>query len=179
SDGSLCLMEAITRSHSQGMVSSTTPKLENFFGGVTMGTSDNNNSTMYYNQNLDLDLDNHYQDYSGLRPLYQAVQQEQVNDDINSMKNWISTTYSSGVDAGGDLQSLSLSMGFGCEQAAASCVSGASQQQIMQPVANVTECVVVDNKKRSCEKVDQQKPVVHRKSLDTFGQRTSQYRGVT
>ncbi|KAJ0726360.1 putative transcription factor AP2-EREBP family [Helianthus annuus] len=183
SDGSLCLMEAITRSHSQGMVSSTTPKLENFFGGVTMGTPDNN-STMYYNQNLDLDhhealqpnhrdhphqiQPHHYPDYSLFRPLYQTVQQDQVNDDITGMKNWISRNYHNGVD---DLQSLSLSMGFGCEQAA-------PQQQIM-PVANVTECVVVDSKKRSCEKLDQQKQIVHRKSLDTFGQRTSQYRGVT
>ncbi|MFS8033125.1 putative transcription factor AP2-EREBP family [Helianthus anomalus] len=180
SDGSLCLMEAITRSHSQGMVSSTTPKLENFFGGVTMGTPDNN-STMYYNQTLDLDhhesslqpnhrdhphqiQPHHYPDYS----LYQTVQQDQVNDDITGMKNWISRNYHNGVD---DLHSLSLSMGFGCEQAA-------SQQQIM-PVANVTDCVVVDSKKRSCEKLDQQKQIVHRKSLDTFGQRTSQYRGVT
>ncbi|KAL6224979.1 hypothetical protein ACLB2K_003833 [Fragaria x ananassa] len=42
SDGSLCIMEALNRSHHpQGMVtssSSSTPKLEDFFGGATMGT---------------------------------------------------------------------------------------------------------------------------------------------
>ncbi|GMP28884.1 hypothetical protein CsSME_00004240 [Camellia sinensis var. sinensis] len=36
----------------------------------------------------------------------------------------------------------------------------------------------MEGKKRGSEKLDQ-KQVVHRKSIDTFGQRTSQYRGVT
>ncbi|KAK9052511.1 hypothetical protein SSX86_029140 [Deinandra increscens subsp. villosa] len=208
SDGSLCLMEAITRSQSQGgMVSSNPPKLENFFGGVTMGTPDfdrGNEATMYYNsQNPDHHealqhhprphhhqiQPQHYPDYSGFRTLYQTVQQEQVkdpannlhhhhlpsytedDDDITSMKNWISRNYHSG----GDLHSLSLSMGFGCTPSTP-CVA---QQQIIPPAANVTDCVVMDTKKRGSEKVDQQKQIVHRKSLDTFGQRTSQYRGVT
>ncbi|KAI3813419.1 hypothetical protein L1987_18141 [Smallanthus sonchifolius] len=207
SDGSLCLMEAITRSQSQGMVSSTPPKLENFFGGVTMGTPDfdrGNEATMYYNQNPDHHealqhnhrphqhqiQPQHYQDYSGFRALYQTVQQEQVNlhhlpsyneeDDITSMKNWISRNYDGGDHGGGygDLQSLSLSMSFGCSQSQPTpCVTATSQQQII-PAANVTDqCVVMDTKKRGSEKVDQQKQIVHRKSLDTFGQRTSQYRG--
>ncbi|KAI3665631.1 hypothetical protein L6452_44260 [Arctium lappa] len=230
SDGSLCLMEAITRSQSQGMVSSTPPKLENFFGGVTMGTPDfdrggvatmglgldSSNSTMYYNQNPDhetlqhnhrhqqhqiIQPQQHYQDYSSFRTLYQTVQQQQQqqqqevkeaqnigqdschnhlhlpsigeDDDITGMKNWISRNYHSGVgDHGyGDLQSLSLSMSFGCSQS--------QQQQQIIPPANVNDCVVLDSKKRGCEKVEQQKQIVHRKSLDTFGQRTSQYRGVT
>ncbi|CAL5399177.1 unnamed protein product [Camellia sinensis] len=38
--------------------------------------------------------------------------------------------------------------------------------------------VTMEGKKRGSEKLDQ-KQVVHRKSIDTFGQRTSQYRGVT
>ncbi|KAI3712993.1 hypothetical protein L1987_71563 [Smallanthus sonchifolius] len=210
SDGSLCLMEAITRSQSQGMVSSTPPKLENFFGGVTMGTPDfdrGNEATLYYNQNSDHHealqhnhrphqhqiQPQHYQDYSGFRALYQTVQQEQVNlhqlpsysedDDISTMKNWFSRNYDGGDHGGGgygDLQSLSLSMSFGCSQSQPTpCVTATSQQQII-PAANVTDqCVVMDNKKRGSEKVDQQKQIVHRKSLDTFGQRTSQYRGVT
>ena len=36
----------------------------------------------------------------------------------------------------------------------------------------------METKKRGFEKQDQ-KQIVHRKSIDTFGQRTSQYRGVT
>ncbi|KAJ9564181.1 hypothetical protein OSB04_000147 [Centaurea solstitialis] len=244
SDGSLCLMEAITRSQSQGMVSSTPPKLENFFGGVTMGTPDfdrgggatmalglDTSTTMYYNQNPDHHetlqhnhrhqiQPQHYQDYSGFRDLYQTVQQQQQDheeqqqqvkeaqnnnigsdscnnnnlhhhlpsigedDDITGMKNWISRNYhQSGVVGdhggggyGGDLQSLSLSMSFGCSQS-----QQQHQQMIPSPANNVTDhCVVLDSKKRGCEKVEQQqKQIVHRKSLDTFGQRTSQYRGVT
>ncbi|KAL8266188.1 hypothetical protein R6Q59_003532 [Mikania micrantha] len=218
SDGSLCLMEAITRSQSQGMVSSTPPKLENFFGGVTMGTPDfdsRNEATVYYNQNTDHHealqhnhrhhhhqiQPQHYPDYTNFRDMYQNVQQEQVKeaqisadhlhhlqtyseeDDITGMKNWISRNYQSGINGGdhgggyGDLQSLSLSMSFG-RSPSAPCVTATSQQQIM-PAVNATDCVVMDSKKRGSEKVDHQKQIVHRKSLDTFGQRTSQYRGVT
>lgn len=54
-----------------------------------------------------------------------------------------------------------------------SCVTGSHQ---ISPT--VTDSVVMDTKKRGSEKVEQ-KQIVHRKSLDTFGQRTSQYRGVT
>jgi AP2-like factor (ANT lineage) len=36
----------------------------------------------------------------------------------------------------------------------------------------------MDAKKRGAAKLGQKQPV-HRKSIDTFGQRTSQYRGVT
>ncbi|KAL7611348.1 hypothetical protein Lser_V15G12637 [Lactuca serriola] len=231
SDGSLCLMEAITRSQSQGMVSSTPPKLENFFGGVTMGTPDFDrggatmalgldSSTMYYNQNPHHHetlqhnhrhhqhqiQTQHYPDYSGFRALYQTVQQEEVkddqnivsdtcnlhlpsigeDDDITGMKNWISRNYHSGDHGGGggaggygDLQSLSLSMSFGNCSQSTPCVTGSHSQQEIIPPANVTDCVVLDTKKRGSEKVDQQKQIVHRKSLDTFGQRTSQYRGVT
>ncbi|KAJ0692410.1 putative transcription factor AP2-EREBP family [Helianthus annuus] len=218
SDGSLCLMEAITRSQSQGMVTSAPPKLENFFGGVTMGTPDFDrgggatmglgldSSTMYYNQNLDHQEtlqhnyrhQQNYPDYSSFKSMYQSVQQEVKedhlstdnlhlptigeDDDITGMKNWISRNYHTGVsgDHGGgygDLQSLSLSMSFGCSQPSP-CVTASPRQEVV-PAANVTDCVVMDTKKRGSEKVDQQKQIVHRKSLDTFGQRTSQYRGVT
>ncbi|KAK1396708.1 hypothetical protein POM88_006571 [Heracleum sosnowskyi] len=42
----------------------------------------------------------------------------------------------------------------------------------------IANCLAMDTKKRGSGKVDQ-KQIVHRKSIDTFGQRTSQYRGVT
>ena len=42
----------------------------------------------------------------------------------------------------------------------------------------VYQTPVKEGKKRGSEKLDQ-KQVVHRKSIDAFGQRTSQYRGVT
>jgi AP2-like factor (ANT lineage) len=70
----------------------------------------------------------------------------------------------------GELQSLSLSMSPGSQS---SCVTAPSQ---ISPTG--TESVTMDAKKRGAAKLGQKQPV-HRKSIDTFGQRTSQYRGVT
>lgn len=75
-----------------------------------------------------------------------------------------------GSMAYGDLQSLSLSMSPSSQS---SCVTSS---QHTSPA--VIDSVSMDTKKRGPEKVDQ-KQIVHRKSIDTFGQRTSQYRGVT
>lgn len=116
-------------------------------------------------------------------------------DGLPDMKNWVSRTSSYPTDhemqqkilgcmtdngsearsisamAYGDLQSLSLSMSPGSQS---SCITGSQQ---VSPAVN--DCVAaVETKKRGQEKVDQ-KQIVYRKSIDTFGQRTSQYRGVT
>nr|QNI23745.1 AP2/ERF transcription factor [Camptotheca acuminata] len=240
SDGSLCIMEALSRSQTQGMVTTSTPKLEDFFGGATMGTHHYNSSdreamalsldSMHYHQNQNHETDsqhqlNHiqhnsrqqqqqiqaqqYSNYSAFRGLemYQTtlemetkepqladcnLQLPTMTDAMTGMKNWVAGNYPSGhalqqkmigcvgdngAESGtigaigyGDLQSLSLSMSPGSQS---SCVTGS--QQISTAV---TECVAMGTKKRGSEKVDQ-KQIVHRKSIDTFGQRTSQYRGVT
>ena len=70
----------------------------------------------------------------------------------------------------GDLQSLSLSMSPGSQS---SCVTAPRQIS-----STATECLAMETKKRGTGKTGQKQPV-HRKSIDTFGQRTSQYRGVT
>ncbi|CAD6214797.1 unnamed protein product [Miscanthus lutarioriparius] len=52
--------------------------------------------------------------------------------------------------------------------------------QVGAHAAAVTEYVVMDgSKKRGGGSAGQKQAVVHRKSIDTFGQRTSKYRGVT
>lgn len=111
---------------------------------------------------------------------------------IYCLKNWVARQYSTqtsleqqvsgniGDESGasgsvgtmncGDLQSLSLSMSPGSQS---SCVTAPRQ---FSPTG--AECVVMDSKKRGPTKLGQKQPV-HRKSIDTFGQRTSQYRGVT
>lgn len=113
-------------------------------------------------------------------------------DGMPCLKNWVARHYSSHhaleqqmnsgiVDDGGapgsigamgcgDLQSLSLSMSPGSQS---SCVTAPRQ---ISPTG--ADCVAVETKKRGSGKVAQKQPV-HRKSIDTFGQRTSQYRGVT
>lgn len=116
----------------------------------------------------------------------------------NQMKNWDSRSYTAGgghaleqqkmmscmdgigAESGaitamgyGDFHSLSLSMSPGSQS---SCVNPTQQHHQIPPT--VADCMTMETKKRGLEKVDQ-KQIVHRKSLDTFGQRTSQYRGVT
>ncbi|OAY35637.1 AP2-like ethylene-responsive transcription factor ANT isoform X2 [Manihot esculenta] len=244
SDGSLCLMEALTRSQLKAtMVTSSTPKLEDFFGGATMGTHHYETNdreamalsldSMYYHQDSEHQPNNqnclnHLQQNPSRHQQHHQIQVQQypyydtnfksyemfvgeepketqqasdcnlqlptVGDDgIKGMRNWVSRNYTSnhamdqqkmiscmgenGGESGaisamayGDLQSLSLSMSPGSQS---SCVTGS--QQISHAG---TDCAAMETKKRGPDKVDQ-KQIVHRKSIDTFGQRTSQYRGVT
>lgn len=215
------------------MVPSSSPKLEDFLGGASMGSHEYGShereamalslDSIYYNQNAEgetsrehsLDLlqepfrqpvQGHHLYYTGLpcHEIYQAPLEESkethiadcgsqiAEDGIPSLKNWVARQYSSHhaleqqmnsnmVDDGGnsgsvgavgcgDLQSLSLSMSPGSQS---SCVTATRQ---ISPTG--TECLAMETKKRGPGKVAQKQPV-HRKSIDTFGQRTSQYRGVT
>jgi len=215
------------------MVPNSTPKLEDFLGGATMGTHEYGSHERGANA-MALSLDSIYYStqnaqaqpnrgtlsepfrqqghmnvqthpyYSGLgcHGMYQAQLEEEARKEAhasvcsslmphmteNSLKNWVaSREYSTHqqileqqMNCGmgnersdmslrtvgcGELQSLSLSMSPGSQS---SCVTAPS----------VTESVAVDAKKRGHVKLGQKQPV-HRKSIDTFGQRTSQYRGVT
>ncbi|XP_008796976.2 AP2-like ethylene-responsive transcription factor CRL5 [Phoenix dactylifera] len=238
SDGSLCIMEALSRSQREGMVPSPSPKLEDFLGcGPNMGTHQYGNSdrgamalsldSMYYRQNPEsegnrghpLDLlqqpfRQHIQVQQQQQPppppspyfqplpegmcsvlpgheMYQPpLEEEQMAvDGIPGLKNWVSSGFSGGnnglggeggVGSGGslgamgysDLQSLSLSMSPGSQS---SCVTAPPH---LSPAAANDYMALDGSKKRGTGKGGQKQPV-HRKSIDTFGQRTSQYRGVT
>ncbi|GAB4846853.1 hypothetical protein Ancab_025862 [Ancistrocladus abbreviatus] len=223
SDGSLCIM--------QGMLPTATPKLEDFFGGETMGAHhyenhdreamplslDSSCSSMFYqhepsSQNF---THNPHPCYSSFResnattqtkethvancniqlPTTAATAATMAENEISGLKIWASRncivggqaldhkmidcmgdnsgqTRSIGSIGYGDLQSLSLSMSPSSQS---SCVTGSQQ---ISP-APTTEHFAMETRKRMPEKVDNQRQIVHRKSLDTFGQRTSQYRGVT
>ena len=91
---------------------------------------------------------------------YQASMEEPLaGEGFSCLKNhWIVNEPAVGY---ADLQPLSLSMSPGSQT---SCIT--TPQQISQSLETL--------KRRSS-----QKQTVHRKSIDTFGQRTSQYRGVT
>ncbi|KAL6216732.1 hypothetical protein ACLB2K_009951 [Fragaria x ananassa] len=213
SDGSLCIMEALTRSQTEGMVPNSSPKLEDFLGGASMGAHDYGAQqrevamalsldSLYYNENTE--TEQHY--YSGIpfHGAYQAQMEEEsskqahiVGSDSHQMtQNWVTRQYSAAphtfsqqqmsnnslengggsgsVNGGmqcGDLQSLTLSMSPGSQS---SCVTAPRQ---ISPTE--TECLAIETKKRGSGKLSQTKQPVHRKSIDTFGQRTSQYRGVT
>ncbi|GMH14867.1 hypothetical protein Nepgr_016708 [Nepenthes gracilis] len=203
SDGSLCVME--------GILPNATPKLEDFFGGESMGRHHYEN---HRREAIALSLDSmfYHHDHSShnfTHPYYVSrgneVIQTKVTQDadfhilqpataenkISGSKNWAPKNYTNTsqaklidcvVDNGGrsgslssygygDLHSLSLSMSPNSQS---SCVTGS--QQIPTTAA---KCLAVETGKRTSENVDCQRKVVHRKSLDTFGHRTSQYRGVT
>ncbi|CAM8998572.1 unnamed protein product [Rhodiola kirilowii] len=203
SDGSLCI----------GMAHGSSPKLENFLGGVhhhnePMSLSlDNSSRSLYFHHNAEpvasnisqssLDFVSDQNMYlNGLNSchhhhLYQAspVTVAQISDDNNGVKNWVSNggeQYStshqefeqqmSGKNLvsrhGGELQALTLSMSPGSQL---SCLTAQ-----ISPTEAAAESPNLESKKRGFNDVVQiQKQPVHRKSLDTFGQRTSQYRGVT
>nr|QNI23744.1 AP2/ERF transcription factor [Camptotheca acuminata] len=240
-DGSLCIMEALSRSQPEAMVPNASPKLEDFLGGTaTMATNQYGTNereamalsldSMYYHQNTEpettrqrsLDLLHesfrqqqgievqHHPYYSALpcHGMYQTALEDETKgtqltdsdtqipamagDGLSGFKNLVTGHYSdhheleqqlntSMVDEGvasgsvsamgcGDLQSLSLSMSPSSQS---SCVT--AQRQI-SPTG--IECIAMETKKRGSSKLAQKQPV-HRKSIDTFGQRTSQYRGVT
>ena len=206
------------------MVPSSSPKLEDFLGGATMG------GRGYFNQNAESEPDrehsldllhrpirenqqqqilmqNTHQYYSGLVPSSIGIGgcDPQIlpadDDEIPCLRNWVSRSHYAGAhnnldqqitgggggalvhDGGsggnsvsiggmscGELQSLSLSMSPG-SQSSSFTASG-------QISLTGGDGAVVETKKRGPGKLCQKQPV-HRKSIDTFGQRTSQYRGVT
>ncbi|CAN4079814.1 unnamed protein product [Withania somnifera] len=150
----------------------------------------------------------YYPDFTAFRghELYHSTEQGKTecsnlqvptmtSNEISDMNNWVSSNYQNptghtleqnmigcmadnGAESGsvgvltyGDFKSLSLSMSPGSQS---SCVTGTQQ---ISPT--LTECISMETKKRGPEKVNHQKQTIHRKSIDTFGQRTSQYRGVT
>ncbi|CAL9775072.1 unnamed protein product [Musa acuminata subsp. burmannicoides] len=230
SDGSLCIMEALSRSQQQGIVASPPPKLEDFLGGgPNMGSHGHCGNydreamalsldSMYYYQNSETEGDathsldalhgqqmqvqRQHQQQLFLHPLqegmcsglaashemYQVPMEvgAMVEDGIPSLKNWVARNYTAcniglgeegGIGPGsieavgfGELRSLSLSMSPGSQS---SCVTAPAQ------ISSTTERMAFDTTKKMRSGKECQKQPVHRKSIDTFGQRTSQYRGVT
>ncbi|KAK4794186.1 hypothetical protein SAY86_012180 [Trapa natans] len=184
SDGSLCIMEAFSRSHPQA-----SPKLEDF---LTIGGTHNPQHQHSYGdgerETMPLSLDNIYYhpmgDLGGVGGLClrnwvaggggggSGGGREDYEQTIGN-NDGVPASVVMGCGGGELLQSLSLSMSPGSQS---SCVTTAPSNQ---HISASNEIVTVDTgKKRGLERGGQ-KPTVHRKSIDTFGQRTSQYRGVT
>lgn len=188
------------------MMPSSSPKLEDFLGGGNGGGHD---AVTYYShqqqQQGQQDQEasrvyQHHQQQQQLAPYdfqhlteAEAIYQEAtapMDDAMAAAKNLLVTSYGSCYSNAGMMQPLSLSMSPGSQSS--SCVSAAPQQHQMAAAAAAAaaasmaasqggsnggeeQCV---GKKRGTGKGGQKQPV-HRKSIDTFGQRTSQYRGVT
>ncbi|CAL4927554.1 unnamed protein product [Urochloa decumbens] len=206
SDGSLCIMEALHRSeqeHHGVVVSSSSPKLEDFLGGGPAMALSLDNSGFYYGGGH-----GHGQDQAAyLQPLHCAVipgsggphapdvygsggGHAQLVDEQTAAAmaaGWFAargggydvvTSAGAVVPVQGHPHPLALSMSSGAgSQSQSSCVT----MQVAAHGDAVAEYVAVDGSKKrgGGGGGGQKQPTVHRKSIDTFGQRTSQYRGVT
>ncbi|XP_025796942.1 AP2-like ethylene-responsive transcription factor CRL5 [Panicum hallii] len=203
SDGSLCIMEALHRSeqeHHGVVVSSASPKLEDFLGaGPAMALSLDNSSFYYAGGH------GHGQDQGAyLQPLHCAVipgsgahghdvygGHAQLVDEQSAAAmaaSWFSARGGGGYDVNGagailpaqghpHPLALSMSSGTGSQSSCVTMQVGAHPHAHADAVA---EYIAMDgSKKRGGSGALQKQPTVHRKSIDTFGQRTSQYRGVT
>ncbi|KAM3314722.1 hypothetical protein ACQJBY_033490 [Aegilops geniculata] len=186
--------------HHVGMMPSSSPKLEDFLGGGNGGGHD---AVTYYSHHhqqqdqQDQEASRIYQHHQQQLAPYnfqhlteaEAIYQEAtppMDEAMAAAKNLLVTSYGSCYSNAG-MQPLSLSMSPRSQSS--SCVSAAPQQHQMAAAAAAAslaasqggsngggeQCV---GKKRGTGKGGQKQPV-HRKSIDTFGQRTSQYRGVT
>lgn len=145
----------------EGMLGITQePKLEDFLG---------NNER----EAMALSLDSIY-----MQPLQEEMCSEMyqpaaLDFPTTLRNNWVSRHYTADVSpiGFGDLQPLSLSMSPGSQS---SCVT--APQQLSSSTTTTTNAAIPTAPTAS---TDRKKQPVHRKSIDTFGQRTSQYRGVT
>ncbi|XP_062210440.1 AP2-like ethylene-responsive transcription factor CRL5 isoform X2 [Phragmites australis] len=190
SDGYLCNMEEV------GMMASSSPKLEDFLGG---GNGSGHDTATYYShqegQEEEASRSYQYQHHQlvpyNFQPLTEAEMLQEaaapMEEAMAAAKNFLVTSYGA-CYSNGDLQPLSLSMMSPGSQSS-SCVSAAPQQHQMAAVAAAASAAAAQGrcngggeqcmgKKRGTGKGGHKQPV-HRKSIDTFGQRTSQYRGVT
>ncbi|KAG7024320.1 AP2-like ethylene-responsive transcription factor ANT, partial [Cucurbita argyrosperma subsp. argyrosperma] len=180
SDGSLCIMDSISRSQTPETLPNISPKLEDFLGGATHGREAATALSLdsrYYNQNPEANSERqqrillHSERYYSGMFHYPA---EDVNKESHiasycseirqDMEQRINGCFGGGRNCQ-DLQTLSLSMSPGSQS---SCVTTPSQ-------ISQSGQATMETKKRAL--ADRKQPV-HRKSIGTFGQRTSQYRDI-
>lgn len=206
---SLCLNRILSTSnvtvllscHETGMVPSSPPKLEDFLGG---GNGGGQETATYYShhqqgqeEGASRDYRHHYQHQQlvpyNFQPLTEAEMLQEdaapMEEAMAAAKNFLLASYGA-CYSNEEMRPLSLSMMSPGTQLS-SCVSAAPQQQHQMAATVATaataaaalgrsngdgeQCV---GRKRSTGKGGH-KQTVHRKSIDTFGQRTSRYRGVT
>ena len=183
-----------------GMMPPSPPKLEDFLGGGNGNGGGQETATYYQQGQEEASRDYHQYQHHQLVPYnFQPLTEvEMLQEDaapidaaMAAAKNFLLTSYGA-CYSNGEMHPLSLSMMSPGSQSS-SCVSAAPQQQQqlhqMAAAAAAASAAAAQGrsndggeqavgKKRGTGKGGQKQPV-HRKSMDTFGQRTSRYRGVT
>uniref|UniRef100_R7W9B9 AP2-like ethylene-responsive transcription factor ANT n=1 Tax=Aegilops tauschii TaxID=37682 RepID=R7W9B9_AEGTA len=194
SDGSLCIMEALRRTDQQDHHG---PKLEDFLGAgqPAMALSLDNTSNFYYYGGGGGAGGQHGQSHGGsfLQQAYDVYSGPATasvlaaNEDAaaaTAMANWVqvargATAYataenvlSAAADRQQHLHHHPLALSMSSAGSLSSCVTAGAEY-------GGVGATVDGGRKRGGATAGQKQPVHHRKSIDTFGQRTSQYRGVT
>uniref|UniRef100_A0A0D3FPK4 AP2/ERF domain-containing protein n=1 Tax=Oryza barthii TaxID=65489 RepID=A0A0D3FPK4_9ORYZ len=206
SDGSLCIMEALRGGdqEQQGVVVSASPKLEDFLGAGPAMALSLDNSAFYYGGHGH--HQGHAQDggavggdphHGGGGFLQCAVTHDAAyahaalvhDQSAAAMAAGWAAMHGGGYDianaaaddvcaagpiipTGGHLHPLTLSMSSAGSQSSCVTVQAAAAGEPYMAMDAVSK------KRGGADRAGQKQPV-HRKSIDTFGQRTSQYRGVT
>jgi AP2-like factor, ANT lineage len=197
--------KSLSRDRSGVVVSSSSPKLEDFLGASasTAMALSLDSSSFYYGCGH-----GHGHDQGGyLQPMQCAVMPGSGGHDVYGgghaqmvdeqsaaamAASWFSARGNGGYDVDGagagaivPLQghphphplALSMSSGTGSQSSSVTMQVGSAHADA------VTEYIAMDgSKKRGAgngASAGQKQPTIHRKTIDTFGQRTSQYRGVT
>ncbi|MED6157182.1 hypothetical protein PIB30_021020 [Stylosanthes scabra] len=145
---------------------------------------DVNQQNSYYSSALRSNNNNHHQvmlqGYNMVKEEAPGIHHAMEAKLVIPLEDNRGESLSIGSVAFGDLQSLRLSMSPSSQS---SCVTSSQQT----PHAVIDSIPMSSTKKRSHDEMveqnqnqnQKQQQIVHRKSIDTFGQRTSQYRGVT
>ncbi|KAK1593088.1 hypothetical protein QYE76_059233 [Lolium multiflorum] len=203
SDGSLCIMEALRRTDQQDHHG---PKLEDFLGAgqPAMALSLDNTSSFYYygggggggggvhhgnGHGGGGFLQQSYDLYGGAT----AVAAEEDAAAATAMASWVQAARGATSAYATAENVLSIAAGAGQQQqqhlhghhplalsmssagSLSSCVTAGAEYGSVVAAAGAAD----GGRKRGGATAGQKQPVHHRKSIDTFGQRTSQYRGVT
>ncbi|KAL6603911.1 hypothetical protein ACP70R_044272 [Stipagrostis hirtigluma subsp. patula] len=202
SDGSLRIMEAFRRSkqeHHGVAVSSASLNLEDFLGsGPAMALSLDNSSFYYggghgHHHGHGQDNGAYLQYGGGGHDVYGGSNHATLMDQesVAAMAaSWLSARGGGGynVDHGAGVGAmvpvgppghphwLALSMSSGSVSQSSCVTMQVTAHALAEPVA---EHKATEGRKKRGGAVAGTKQPVHRKSIDTFGQRTSQYRGVT
>ena len=177
------------------MMPSSPPKLEDFLGGGNGNGGGQETATYYSHQQGQEEASRDYHQYQhhqlvpyNFQPLTEVEMLQEdaapIDAAMAAAKNFLLTSYGA-CYSNGEMHPLSLSMMSPGSQSS-SCVSAAPQLQHHQMAAAAAAAQGRRNgggeqgvgRKRGTGKGGQKQPV-HRKSMDTFGQRTSRYRGVT
>nr|KYP52357.1 AP2-like ethylene-responsive transcription factor ANT [Cajanus cajan] len=184
SNPSLYGVEALSRSQAQAMHLSLDSMLCNQLSWNGLNNPSNLN---HVQQNISQQQLSYYSTLRNHDVILEGSKHQLSNiaeDEISGLKSWYSRDFPTShaqesrivpVEHNGGESGSIESMAYGDLHSLNLSVSSTSQSSCV-----TSSYAHTDTKKRGLEMMDQnQKQIVHRKSIDTFGQRTSQYRGVT